>query len=143
LYECLRTLAPIHNQGSALPTQTPRPTDGELEILQALWQLGPATVRQVRAHLGGTAGYTTVLKLMQIMTEKGILARVPKGRLHVYRPAQAQEKTQKSLARDLIDRAFGGSAEKLIAAALGSRRASPKELSQIRQLLDQTEGEKP
>src|SRR5579862_8756947 len=104
-----------------------KPTEGELAILQALWQRGPSTVRAVHGHLGGRTGYTSVLKLMQIMAEKGLLARDERGRSHVYRPAQPEAQTQRRLAGDLIDRAFGGSARKLIAAALSSRRASAEE----------------
>jgi predicted transcriptional regulator len=120
-----------------LTDRLPKPTEGELEILQALWQTGPATVRDVHSRLGGRTGYTTILKLMQIMTDKGLLMRSPQGRGHVYRPAQPEAKTQRHLAGDLIDRAFGGSARKLIVAALNSRRASPEELSEIRRLLNE------
>jgi predicted transcriptional regulator len=114
-----------------------KPTAGEVEILQALWALGPSTVRQVQEHLGGRTGYTTVLKLMQIMSEKGLLARDQKEKTHVFWPSQPQQKTQRHLASDLIDRAFGGSARKLIIAALSARPTSEDDLQQIRNLLDE------
>jgi BlaI family penicillinase repressor len=108
-------------------------------ILQVLWQLSSGTVRQVHEKLGGDTGYTSTLKLMQIMFEKGLLTRVAQGRLHVYRPAQAQARTQRRLAGDLIERAFGGSAGKLIVAALDSHRATPQELAEIRRLIEEAE----
>jgi BlaI family transcriptional regulator, penicillinase repressor len=108
-------------------------------VLGVLWELGPATVRQVQAHLGGEAGYTTILKLMQIMTEKGILNRTAHGRLHVYRPAQSQAKTQNHLLLELINKAFGGSVQKLIVAALNSKKASEADLTEIRRLLHEAE----
>ena len=103
-------------------------------------------MREVYHDLGERTGYTSVLKLMQIMTDKGLLARDERGRTHVYRPAQAEAHTQKRLAADLMHRAFGGSARKLIQAALSSARATPEELEEIRQLLDRvrtTKGDKP
>ncbi|HYO07756.1 MAG TPA: BlaI/MecI/CopY family transcriptional regulator [Tepidisphaeraceae bacterium] len=121
----------------------PRPTEAELEILQALWRLGPSTVRGVLDHLGSRTGYTTVLKIMQIMHEKGLVSRDERGRTHVYRPAQPEAQTQRRLAADLINRAFGGSARKLVAAALSARRATPQELDEIRKLLDEMKGAKP
>ena len=127
------------------PAGSPRPTEAELQILQVLWRRGPSTVREVRDELGERTGYTTALKLMQIMTDKGLLARDERGRTHVYRPAQAEAHTQKRLAADLMRRAFGGSARKLIQAALSSTRATPQELEEIRQLLDRiptTKGDK-
>lgn len=118
-----------------------KPTEAELQILQALWLRGPATVREVHADLGGRTGYTSVLKLMQIMTEKGLLARDERDRTHIYRPAQPEKQTQRRLAADLMNRAFGGSARKLIAAALSSRRSTPQELDEIRRLLDELKGD--
>jgi predicted transcriptional regulator len=115
----------------------PRPTDAELAILDALWRLGPSTVRAVHAELGQRTGYTTVLKLMQIMHEKGLLGRDARGRTHIYRVTRSESQTQRRLAADLIARAFGGSARKLVVAALSSRKASRAELEEIRQLLDQ------
>jgi predicted transcriptional regulator len=126
-----------------MPTQSPRPTEAELQILQALWTRGSGTVRDIHTDLGGRTGYTSVLKLMQIMTEKGLLARDERGRTHVYRAAQPQKQMQRRLAGDLMNRAFGGSARKLIAAALSSRRASSEELDEIRKLLDELKGNSP
>ena len=121
----------------------PRPTDGELAILRVLWSDGPATVRDVRAKMpGGRAvGYTTVLKLLQIMTEKGLVRRDESSRTHIYRAAASQDHTQKQLVGDLLDRAFGGSARKLILHALSARKASREELDEIRRLLDRMKGD--
>src|SRR5947207_12494736 len=112
----------------------PKPTEGELQILQSLWRRQAATVREVYEDLGARTGYTSVLKLMQIMTDKGLLLRDERGRTHVYRPAHPEAATQRRLAADLMSRAFGGSARKLVAAALASRRATPQELDEIRRL---------
>ncbi len=122
--------------------EKPKPTEAELQILGVLWRLGPSTVRQVHDDLGGRTGYTSVLKLMQIMAEKGLVARETAGRSHVYHPTQPEAQTQRRLAADLMHRAFGGSARKLIAAALSSKRASPAELDEIRRLLDDMKGER-
>jgi predicted transcriptional regulator len=99
-------------------------------------------VREVQAELGGeqSTGYTTVLKLMQIMTEKGLLTRNDFGRAHVYQATQSEEQAQQRLVVDLLDRAFGGSAQQLVLRALSARRASPEELAEIRRLLDDLEG---
>ena len=118
------------------PKAAARPTEAELEILQVLWRRGPSTVRAVHAALGARTGYTTVLKLMQIMIDKGLLLRDVRERTHVYRPAHAEAQTQRRLVGELMSRAFGGSARKLVAAALASRQASPQELDEIRKLLD-------
>jgi len=120
----------------------PRPTDGELAILRVLWQLGPATVRQVQEALNPDreTGYTTVLKLMQIMHEKGLLTRDERERTHVYRATLSEEHTQQQLVDHLLERAFGGSARQLVMQVLSSRKASSKELAQIRGLLDELEG---
>ena len=120
---------------------TPRPTDAELDILRVLWQRGPSTVRQVREQIQAErpAGYTTVLKLMQIMTAKGLVERDESRRTHVYRPAVSAEKTQRQLVGDLLDRAFEGSARKLVLQALSAKPVSTEELSQIRSLLDAIE----
>src|SRR5215218_8574339 len=119
----------------------PRPTDAELAILRVLWERGPSTVRQVHESLSGgrAIGYTTVLKLMQIMADKGIVERDETDRTHVYTPRRSEEHTQRQLLQDLLDRAFGGSALKLVMQALSTRKASPEELAQIRQLLDDRE----
>jgi BlaI family transcriptional regulator, penicillinase repressor len=118
----------------------PRPTDGELSILRVLWSRGPSTVRQVQEILGPKTGYTTVLKFMQIMTEKGLLHRDESQRTHVYVAARPAETTQRQLIGDLLERAFQGSAAKLVMQALSSKRASRQELAEIRRLLDEIEG---
>ena len=122
-----------------MPSRPPRPTDAELAILRVLWQRGPSTVRQVQDELNRTqpTGYTTVLKFLQIMTEKGLVDRDQSQRMHIYRTRIAEDKTQRQLVRDLLDRAFGGSAQKLIMQALSAKKASPKELAEIRALLDE------
>ena len=118
----------------------PRPTDGELEILQVLWELGPSTVRQIQEVLDRRkrTGYTTVLKLMQIMAAKGRW-RDESQRTHVYRPRVPADKTQRQLVTDLMDRVFRGSAQKLVMQALNSKNVSREELSEIRSLLDEIE----
>ena len=121
--------------------KSPKPTEAELAILQSLWRRGTATVREVHEDLGARTGYTTILKLMQIMTDKGLLLRDERGRTHVYRAAHAEAATQRRLAADLINKAFGGSARKLVAAALSSRRATPQELDEIRRLIDDMKGD--
>ena len=117
----------------------PRPTDAELAILRVLWERGPSTVRQVHevlvARVGLTA-YTTALKLLQIMTEKGLVRRDDTDRTHVFTPRLSEEQTQRQLVRDLLDRAFGGSASKLVMQALNARRATPEELGEIRKLIE-------
>jgi len=122
--------------------ELPRPTDAELAILRVLWQLGPCTVRQVHDQLAATqtTGYTTVLKLMQIMTDKGLVTRDETDRAHVYNPRISEQKTQRQLIGDLLERAFDGNSSKLVMQALSSRRASPQDLAAIRQLLDQIDG---
>jgi predicted transcriptional regulator len=122
-------------------TKLPRPTAAELEILGVLWRRGPSTVRQVHDVLGRTkrTGYTTVLKLMQIMAEKGLVRRNEDQRAHLYEARVPQEQTQKQLVGDLVDRAFGGSARNLLMQALSARRASAEDLAEIRKLLDEYE----
>jgi predicted transcriptional regulator len=121
---------------------TPRPTDAELAILRVLWQRGPSTVRQVQETLSRDrpTGYTTVLKLMQIMTDKGLVRRDESQRAHIYHPVFAEEETQQRLVGDLIERAFGGSTTNLVMQALSAKKASPEELAEIRRLLDESEG---
>ena len=119
---------------------TPRPTEAELEILGVLWRRGPSTVRDVHDALGNRTGYTTILKLMQIMMDKGLLAREPQGRGHVYRPASDEAHTQRRIVGDLMNKAFGGSARKLVMAALSARRASAAEIEEIKRLLDEYKG---
>lgn len=123
--------------------QTPRPTDAELAILRVLWQRGPSTVRDVHEELSqhSATGYTTVLKLLQIMTDKGLVVRDEANRAHIYEARHSEQKTQRQLLGDLADRAFGGSAAKLVLQALSGRKASSDELSTIRELLDRLEGD--
>jgi BlaI family transcriptional regulator, penicillinase repressor len=121
---------------------TQKPTEGELAILRVLWARGPSTVREVVAELPGEVGYTTALKLMQIMFEKGLVQRDESARSHVYRPAVSEEKTLRQLAGDLLDRAFGGSTQKLVMSALSAAKASPEELREIRALLEAIETKK-
>ncbi len=120
----------------------PRPTDAELAILRVLWRKGPCTVREVQEDLarGQPTGYTTALKLLQIMAEKGLVDRDESRRTHVYRASRPEEQTQQQLVGDLLERAFGGSAQKLVMQALASKPASPQELAAIRALLDRLEG---
>ena len=118
-----------------------RPTDSELAILRVLWSRGPSTVRQVAEVMGREASYTTVLKLMQIMTEKRLVRRDEAARTHVYEAAYTEDQTQRHLVTDLLDRVFDGSAAKLVLQALASRKASPEELEEIRKLLDKETGE--
>ena len=122
----------------------PRPTDAELAILRVLWERGPSTVRQVHDILATDrpAAYTTALKLLQIMTEKGLVERDERDRTHVYRARLSQETTQRQLVRDLLDRAFGGSSGKLVMQALATRRASAEELKDIRKAIDGARNEK-
>src|SRR5215467_9202459 len=117
-----------------------KPTDAELEILAVLWDRGPSTVRDVAEALGRGHAYTTVLKLMQIMTEKRIVTRRESGRLHIYSAAQSRDQTQRHLVRDLLQRAFRGSAAQLVMRALSTSKASPEELAEIRKLIDQHRG---
>ena len=120
---------------------TPRPTDAELAILSVLWQRGPSTVRDVQQVLSASqgSGYTTVLKLLQIMTEKGLVVRDESQRAHVYAAKQSERRTQRQLMGDLVDRAFGGSSAKLVLHALSERAATSEELRDIRALLDRIE----
>lgn len=126
-------------------TELPRPTDAELEILTVLWSRGSGTVRDVHEAIQGRkpTQYTTVLKTLQIMAEKGLVRRNEKQRAHVYEASQPQEWTQRQLAGDLLQRAFGGSAKSLILGALSARKASKEELAEVRKLLDDYEKEKP
>ncbi len=125
-------------------TSIPKPTESELEILRILWQDGPATVRHVHERLlqHKDAGYTTTLKLMQIMAEKGFVKRDETARTHVYEVAVSEADTQKQLLDRFLETAFGGSAAKLVMQALGNHRTSREELDAIRQLLDKMENRK-
>ncbi len=120
----------------------PRPTDAELAILRVLWQRGPSTVRDVQEELNQVrpTGYTTVLKLLQIMTEKQLVRRDERQRTHIYQARLSEEMTQQQLVGDLLDRAFGGSASQLVMQALAARSASAEEVAEIRQLLSELEG---
>jgi BlaI family transcriptional regulator, penicillinase repressor len=119
----------------------PRPTDAELEILTVLWSRGPSTVREIHETISRRkpAQYSTILKFMQIMAEKGLVRRNEKQRAHVYEAAQSKEWTQQRLAGDLLQRAFGGSAANLMMGALSSRKASKQELAELRKLLEEFE----
>jgi predicted transcriptional regulator len=112
-----------------------KPTDAELAILRVLWSRGPSTVRQIAEDMGREAGYTTILKLLQIMTEKRLVVRDEAARTHVYEAAYTQEQTQRQLVTDLLDRAFDGSAAKLVLQALAATKTSPEELAEIKKLL--------
>lgn len=121
------------------------PTDAELEILQILWQRGPATVRQIQHALNEerSIAYTTPLKLLQIMTTKGLVERDETVRPQVYRAAFTREGTQRQLLRKLLDKAFSGSAKQLVIQLLSTRRASPADIKEMERLLDRIEGGKP
>ena len=125
-------------------SNAPLPTDAELAILSVLWRKGPCTVREVHEalHPSQGTGYTTVLKLMQLMAQKGLVVRDESQRSHVYRAASAESQTQGRLVGDLMERAFSGSASQLVLRALSMKRSSPEELEQIRTLLDQLSQER-
>jgi predicted transcriptional regulator len=124
--------------------QNPRPTDAELDILRVLWERGPSTVRQVHEELAEArdTGYTTTLKLMQIMAEKGLVTRDESARTHIYAARASQEHTQRQLLNDLVRRAFGGSAAELVLRALSTHRTSESELREIRKLIDEAREER-
>jgi len=119
------------------PSVPPRPTDAELAILRVLWSKGPSTVRQVHDVIaaGRELAYTTVLKLLQIMTDKGLTTRVALGLQHVYTARRTEQDTQRQLLKDPLDRAFDGSTSQLVMQALATTAASPDELREIRRLL--------
>lgn len=123
------------------PTHTdpPRPTDAELAILQVLWQRGPSTVREVHTELTHGVGYTTVLKLLQIMSEKGLVSRDESDRAHVYSAREAAAHTQRRLVGDLLERAFAGATARLVVQALSAKPTSREELDEIRRFLDRIE----
>jgi BlaI family transcriptional regulator, penicillinase repressor len=129
-------------RGKAKPP--PRPTDLELSILRVLWQGGPGSVREVLGRYnearGGEAGYTTILKMLQIMTDKGLVERDDTRRPQVYRARLTEAETQRQLVNDLLERAFGGSAKQLVMHALASKEASDEELAHVEALLDRLEG---
>jgi predicted transcriptional regulator len=118
-----------------------RPTDAEIQILDILWKTGPATVRRVHEELSKTkpSQYTTTLKLMQIMAAKGLVERDESERSHVYSPAVLREHAQRQMAGDLMERAFSGSLRSLVLGALGGRRATKRELAELRALIEEQE----
>lgn len=124
-------------------SRLPRPTAAELEILRVLWKLGPSTVRQVHTAMNETArvGYTTVLKFLQIMHQKGLVTRDDSQRAHVYRARLSKDKTQEQITRHLVDKVFDGSRSQLVLHALGDSKATPEELAEIRDMLDRLEQE--
>jgi predicted transcriptional regulator len=111
------------------------PTPAEVDILAALWRLGPATVREVHEELGKDCGYNTTLTQMRLMTDKGLLQRSERFRNHVYEPAAPREQMQQRIAGDVIERVFGGSAKSLIVGALGAKPVAAGELAEIRRML--------
>jgi predicted transcriptional regulator len=117
-----------------------KPTDAEVAILRVLWDRGPSTVREVAAAMGRENAYTTVLKLLQIMTEKRLVRRDESAQAHVYEAAYSEDHTQKQIVTDLLTRVFDGSAGKLVLQALASGQASPEELAEIRKLIDKRRG---
>lgn len=122
--------------------KSPRPTESELAILRVLWEHGPRSVRDIQKIMNETkeTGYTTVLKLLQIMTDKGLVERDETVRPQIYRPRYSQTQTQRQLLRDLTQRAFGGSIKALVLQALATKKSSPEELEAIEKLLDRIEG---
>lgn len=127
------------------PPPPPLPTDGELRLLHVLWARGASTVREVHDAVAPAtgAGYTTVLKLLQIMHGKGLVIRDERDRTHRYAASIPPERTQQALVTDLAERAFGGSAAQLALHALEARPASPEELAQLRRLLERLERDVP
>jgi predicted transcriptional regulator len=119
----------------------PRPTEAELELLSVLWTRGPSTVRQIHEALSGekSTGYTTTLKILQKMLEKGLLQRDERERSHVYEAVWRAEETQRQLVRDLLRRAFRGAAGKFVVQALSEEKVSSEDLAEIRRMLDDLE----
>jgi BlaI family transcriptional regulator, penicillinase repressor len=126
-----------------MASKRPGPTKGELAILRVLWEGGPRSVRDIQRVLNASkpTGYTTVLKLLQIMTEKGLVERDETQRPQIYRARYSQTQTQRQLVSDLLQRAFGGSVKSLVLQALATKKSTPEELQAIEQLLDRFEGE--
>jgi predicted transcriptional regulator len=122
-----------------MATEPPRPTDAELEILTVLWSTGPTTVREIHSVISRRrpAQYSTVLKFLQIMSEKGLVRRDEKQRAHIYEATRPREWTQRQLAGDLLERAFAGSAKALLVGALSARKATKDELAEMRKLLNE------
>jgi BlaI family penicillinase repressor len=117
-----------------------KPTDAELAILRILWTRGPSTVRDVAVEMGREEAYTTVLKLLQIMTDKELVRRNESARTHIYEAAHSEAQMQQHLVTDLLDRAFDGSAATLVMRALSSKKTSAKDLAEIRKLLKSKQG---
>ncbi len=117
----------------------PVPTKAEMEILQILWRLGAATVRQIHEQIERKTAYTTILKMLQIMTEKELVTRETGDKAHLYRAKTTQTRATKAFIGDLVERVFSGSAQKLVMQALCSQKASPDELQEIRELIDRLE----
>lgn len=115
------------------------PTKAEIEILQILWQKGSATVREVHEAIERDTGYTTVLKFLQIMTEKGLVVRKEEGRAHVYQAKATQKQATGDFLRELLDRVFGGSPSRLVMQALQAKNTSREEINEIRRILDELE----
>jgi BlaI family transcriptional regulator, penicillinase repressor len=127
---------------AAMASKPRRPTEGELTILRVLWEGGPRTVRDIQKVLmqSRPTGYTTVLKLLQIMTGKGLVERDESCRPQIYRARHSQEQTQRQLLRDLLDRAFGGSVRTMVLQALATKKSTAEELEAIEEFLDRFEG---
>ena len=121
-------------------TRRRKPTDAEIAILRVLWARGPSTVREVAEAMGREGAYTTVLKLLQIMTDKGLVRRDESARTHVYRATASEDQTKRQIVADLLDKVFEGSPVKLVLQALSARAASPEEIEEIRKLLDSHRG---
>jgi predicted transcriptional regulator len=137
------THSPKNQEETVARPKLPRPTDAELELLNVLWTRGPSTVREIHEDVSQRreTGYTTVLKMLQIMSAKGLVERDEVHRVHIYRPALAQEDTQRALVSDLLDRVFNGSAAKLVMHALASKKASDEDRVLIQKLLNDYEQE--
>lgn len=125
-----------------MPKKKIKPTEAELDILSILWEQGPCSVRYVNDKLNMTrrVGYTTTLKQLQIMHDKGIVSRTSDGRTHIYSAERGREETQKQLLDRLLESAFGGSASKMVMQVLGNHKSSPGELEEIKKLIDKLEG---
>jgi BlaI family transcriptional regulator, penicillinase repressor len=138
------TLTKLFVNNRLVASKSPRPTEAELAILNALWDGGPRSVRAIQQDLDAVkpTGYTTVLKMLQIMTEKGLVDRDEEVRPQVYRARYTREQTQRRLVGDLLQRAFGGSVKSLVLQALATRKSSPRELDAIEELLDRMEEKK-
>jgi BlaI family transcriptional regulator, penicillinase repressor len=125
-----------------MKTSLPKPTEKELEILQILWKKGSCSVKDVHEALGGEAenGYTTILKLLQIMLEKGLVSRQKQGKLHLYEPIASLQNTQQQMVDKIITTVFQGSASQLVMSALGSKNSSKQEIEEIKKYLQKLEG---